>query len=56
MTVSGTHSDVQFQVSAIVVVNGMENEGDRSEVTMDATVFVPNPSKLLTSISKHTFI
>ncbi len=46
MTVSGSHSNVQFQVSATVIVNGMENEGERSEVTGDSTVFVPNPSKI----------
>lgn len=46
VTVTGKHSDVQFQVSATVMVNGMENEGERSEVTLDSTVFVPNPSKL----------
>lgn len=46
VTVTGTHSDVEFQVSATVIVNEMDNEGERSEVTGDSTVFVPDPSKL----------
>ncbi len=45
MTVVGSHSNVHFQVSAVVVVDGVENEGARSEVTEDSTVFVPSPSK-----------
>ena len=49
MTVSGRHSDVQFQVSATVMINEVENEGERSEVTVDSTVFVPNPSRLQTA-------
>ena len=45
ITITGTHSDVDFQVSATVIVDGSENEGERSEVTSESTVFVPNPSK-----------
>lgn len=37
--------DVSFQVSASVEVDGVENEGERSEITSDSTVFVPSASK-----------
>ena len=32
-----------FQVSASNNVNGIENEGDLSEVTANSTVFIPIP-------------
>lgn len=56
MTVSGRHSDVQFQVSATVMINEVENEGERSEVTVDSTVFVPNPSRLQTAQSISCYL
>lgn len=45
ITITGTHSDVEFQVSATVIVDGSENEGELSQVASESTVFVPNPSK-----------
>lgn len=50
MTVIGSHSYVQFQVSASIVVDGVENEGERSQVTSDSTVFVPTPSEFVNII------
>ena len=46
ITVPGAHSNVQFQVSATVEVDETEDEGERSEITSDSTVFVPSPSTL----------
>lgn len=45
MTVPGSHTDVQFQVSATVEINSVEVEGELSEITSYSTVFVPSPGK-----------
>ena len=45
MTIPGNHADVQFQVSATVEVDGVENEGELSEITTESIVFVPSAGK-----------
>ncbi len=45
ISVVGSHSSVQFQVSAVIVVDGVEIEGDKSEITSESTVFVPVASE-----------
>lgn len=56
MNVTGSHSYVEFQVSATIIVDGEEDEGERSPITSDSTVFVPSPSKLIKGISLMHFV
>ena len=41
ISVVGSHSNVYFQVSAVIEVNGVDIEGEKSEITSESTIFVP---------------
>ena len=56
ITVAGSHSYVQFQVSAVIEVDDTEIEGKRSAVTDESTVFVPVSGMFFQLIAKSKLI
>ena len=50
MTVTGSHSNFHFQVSATINVYGVYIEGERSQISQSSTVFVPVDRKSINFI------